>query len=244
MRSIIEIDRELCDGCRVCLHVCAEAALELDEDGKARLVGEALCDGLGACLDVCPTGALKIVQRDAIAFDEAATHAHVEKVRGPAKPQQAPPVLRLQPAALDHTACPGARERRLSPKATSSTAHEKASSELSQWPIQLHLVSPKAARFADCDLLVAADCTAFALGSFHADLLRGKALAIACPKLDRSEGYLEKLVEILSQNQVRSVTVAIMEVPCCRGLKRLIEEAVAKAGIEIPLRTEVVAIEN
>lgn len=244
MRSIIEIDRELCDGCRVCLHVCAEAALELDDDGKVRLVGEALCDGLGACLDVCPTGALKIVQREAPAFDEAATHAHVEKVRGRAQPRQSPSFLRLRPAALDHTDCPGSRERHIFPKATTPSTHEKAASELSQWPIQLHLVSPQAARFADCDLLVAADCTAFALGSFHADLLRGKALAIACPKLDRSEGYLEKLVAILSQNQVRSLTVAIMEVPCCRGLKRLVEEAVTKSGVDIPLRTEIVAIEN
>jgi ferredoxin len=238
-RSIIEIDQDLCDGCKVCLHVCAEAALELDASGKARLVGEALCDGLGACLDVCPTGALKIVKREAEAFDEAAVHATTSH-KAPSPP---PPTPRfsLRPAAVDHVGCPGSRERRLAPKALSQTSG-KAPSELSQWPVQLHLVSPGMARFADCDLLVAADCTAFALGSFHAELLRGKALAVACPKLDRTQDYLEKLTEILAQNRVRSLTVAIMEVPCCQGLRRLVEEAAARSGTGLAATTVVVPI--
>ena len=195
-RKIIEIDRELCNGCSRCTTACAEGALELDSECKAALVKDIYCDGLGACLDVCPTGALKVVEKDAAAYDKHATAAHT------------------------------------------------GMSELGQWPIQLHLVSPAAPYFRQCDLLVAADCIAFALGSFHSELLRGKALVIACPKLDQSEGYVEKLAELIKGNTVYSITVAIMEVPCCSGLSRIVAEAVESSGKSIAVKTVVVGIQG
>jgi ferredoxin len=214
-RKIIEIDRNLCNGCGQCTTVCAEGALELDREGKAVLVKDIFCDGLGACLDVCPTGALKVVDKEAAAYDEDAAIAHVS------------------------AGCPEARARSFSPASRRSGA-----SELGQWPIQLHLVSPAAPYFHECDLLVAADCTAFALGSFHADLLRGKALVIACPKLDDDEGYVDKLAELISSNTIYSLTVAIMEVPCCSGLARIVEAAVAKSGKNIAVRSVVVGLDG
>jgi len=229
-RKIIEIDRELCDGCGLCTTACAEGALELDAEGKAVLVRDIFCDGLGACLDVCPTGALKIIEREAPAFDEAAAATRVK-------------------AAAAHSGCPGSAIRsfvpasRPAPSAAAAPSGAAASaSELGQWPIQLHLVSPAAPYFRECDLLIAADCTAFALGSFHADLLRGKALVIACPKLDRTEGYVEKLSELIKANTVYSITVAIMEVPCCSGLWRIVKEAIARSGKSIAARKVVVGI--
>jgi NAD-dependent dihydropyrimidine dehydrogenase PreA subunit len=268
-RKIIEIDRESCDGCGLCAGACAEGALELDGEGKAVLVRDIYCDGLGACLDVCPTGALKVVEREAASFDEGAAMARVASVRPPMA--GAAPVGRAHGQAHAHGhACPGSavrsfepasrRPAALRPAGASSepaaaaaagagagaapAAVGPAASELGQWPIQLHLVSPAAPYFKDCDLLVAADCTAFALGSFHADLLRGKSLVIACPKLDRTEGYVEKLAELIASNTVYSVTVAIMEVPCCSGLKRIIEEAVARSGKNIAVRTVVIGLDG
>ena len=216
-RKIIEIDRELCNGCSRCTTACAEGALELDGEGKAVLVKDIYCDGLGACLDVCPTGALKVVEKDAAAYDEGAAKPH------------------------SHAGCPGSMAQVFTP-----TDHGQAGgrSELSQWPIQLHLVSPAAPYFRECDLLVAADCTAFALGGFHAELLRGKALVIACPKLDRTEGYVEKLAELIKGNTVYSITVAIMEVPCCSGLSRIVSEAVERSGKSIAIKIVVVGIQG
>jgi len=219
-RNVIEIDRDLCNGCALCTSACAEGALALDAAGKAILVHDIFCDGLGACLDVCPTGALQIVEREAEAFDEAAVH----------------------PAA--HAGgCPGSQAQSFTPVAPrSTTSAGPVRSELGQWPIQLHLVSPAAPYFRECDLLIAADCTAFALGSFHADLLRGKALVIACPKLDETSGYVDKLAQLIAGNTVYSVTVAIMEVPCCSGLSRLVAEAVARSGKNLAVKTVVVPI--
>jgi ferredoxin len=237
-RKIIEIDRELCDGCALCTTACAEGALELDGEGKAVLAKDIYCDGLGACLDVCPTGALGVVEKDAPAYDENAAVAHVASIRGSEakKPQ------------LPHPqGCPGSQARSFSPAAVHAPASASgpgAASELGQWPIQLHLVSPAAPYFRECDLLVAADCTAFALGSFHAELLRGKALVIACPKLDRTEGYVEKLAELIAGNTVYSLTVAIMEVPCCSGLARIVEQAVAKSGKTIAVKTVVIGLDG
>jgi ferredoxin len=222
-RKIIEIDRELCNGCARCTTACAEGALELDAEGKAFLAREIFCDGLGACLDVCPTGALKIIEREAPAFDEAAA----TQFQARAGMGQAAPASR--PALMSHNAIkvgPAAHAGRSGP----------------QWPIQLHLVSPQAPYFHECDLLIAADCTAFALGSFHPDLLRGKALAIACPKLDRLDGYVDKLAELIASNTVYSITVAIMEVPCCTGLSRIVAEAVEKSGKSIAIKTMVVGL--
>ncbi|HUW39924.1 MAG TPA: 4Fe-4S dicluster domain-containing protein [Rectinemataceae bacterium] len=252
-RKIIEIDRELCNGCSRCTTACAEGALELDGEGKAVLVREIYCDGLGACLDVCPTGALEVIEKEASAYDEKETAAHVGAVRGP---EAAAKVHREEPRPA-HRGCPGSRERSFTPAGrkaapvrgsaapepvSAAGAPFRAPSELGQWPIQLHLVSPAAPSFRECDLLVAADCTAFALGSFHADLLRGKSLVIACPELDRTEGYVDKLAALIAGNTIYSLTVAVMEVPCCSGLSRIVAEAVAKSGKNLAVRTVVVGI--
>lgn len=253
-RKIIEIDRGLCDGCGLCTRACAEGALELDAEGKAALAREIYCDGLGACLDVCPTGALKVVEREASAYDETATAAHVEATRGP---EAAAKVHREEGAAEPRgprpSGCPGSRIRSFSPASRRAgpalagaegapAARLESASELGQWPIQLHLVSPAAPYFQGCDLLVAADCTAFALGNFHAELLRGRALVIACSKLDETSGYVEKLAELIASNTVYSITVAIMEVPCCSGLWRIVAEAMERSGKSIAVRKVVIGM--
>jgi ferredoxin len=243
-RKIIEIDRARCDGCGLCTTACAEGALALDRENKAVLVREIYCDGLGACLDVCPAGALKVVERESDGYDAPATVDHVRKTRG------ASAAARVHgagggPARAEHSGCPGSLARKIprEPEAGGSPG-AAVRSELSQWPIQLHLVSPRAPYFEECDLLVAADCTAFALGGFHGDLLKGKRLVIACPKLDDTEGYVEKLMELVKQNRLRSLTVAIMTVPCCSGLERVVRLAVERSGVPLEVKRVVVGIDG
>jgi NAD-dependent dihydropyrimidine dehydrogenase PreA subunit len=244
-RKIIEIDRDKCNGCGLCTTACAEGALELDAENKAVLVREIYCDGLGACLDVCPTDALKVVERDSEEYDSKAAFSHVLKTRG------------VEAAALvhgvgggdahaGHSGCPGslARDIPCAPDADEEGPAASVRSRLSQWPIQLHLVSPLAPYFEGSDLLVAADCTAFALGGFHDGLLKGKKLVIACPKLDDTQGYVEKLAELIRRNHLKSLTVAIMTVPCCSGLERIVRQAVALSGDAIEVEKVVVGIDG
>ncbi len=254
-REIIEIDRDLCDGCGLCTTACAEGALALDEENKVVLLKEIYCDGMGACLDVCPTGALRIVERESEAYDAQASYRHVLKTRGQEAARQVHGIAE-QPGHGHAAAgpkrvsfsggCPGSAACEI-PEAGEGRAGEKTisgASELRQWPIQLHLVSPYAPYFKGADLLLAADCTAFALGSFHLDLLKGKKLIIACPKLDETEGYIEKLAEIIKHNGLKSLTVAVMTVPCCSGLLRIVERAVDESGVKIPLQRKVVHIDG
>ena len=217
-RKIIEIDRDKCDGCGLCTTACAEGALVLDEENKAKIAREIYCDGLGACLDVCPTGALKIVERESEEYDAKATYQHVLGTRGE--------------EAAQHVHDPE-EETQVSGR-----------SELSQWPIQLHLISPQAPYFDQSDLLIAADCTAFTLGSFHQDMLKGKKLIVACPKLDDTSSYIEKLAELLRHNTIYSLTVARMVVPCCSGLVHLVNEAVERSGTGIRFKEIVVGIDG
>lgn len=257
-RKIISIDRDKCDGCGICTEACAEGALVLDEENKAVLVKEIYCDGMGACLDVCPTGALKIIEREGEEYDSEATYQHVLKTRGkeaaahvhgahseqegqeehhtnPAKPIEKPLAC----------GCPGSMAQEIKrPSAPHQDKTVSGTSELSQWPIQLHLVSPFAPYFNESDLLIAADCTAFTLGSFHQDLLKGKKLIIACPKLDDTTGYIEKLAEILGNNTIYSLTVATMVVPCCSGLVRIVERAVEKSGAHINVKKIVIGVDG
>ena len=238
-RKIIEIDRDKCDGCGLCTTACAEGALALDGEKKAVLVREIYCDGLGACLDVCRTGALKVVEREGEAYDPRAAFDHVLGTRGPAA------------AAMVHGAgvhrgpsgCPGSRACDIPPDPGAGPGGP-AVSRLSQWPIQLHLVSPVAPYFEGCDLLVAADCTAFALGGFHEELIKGRKLVIACPKLDDTQGYAEKLTELIKRNNLRSLTVAVMTVPCCSGLLRIVDLAVELAGSPVEVKKVVVGIDG
>jgi ferredoxin len=210
-RKIIEIDRDLCNGCGLCTTACDEGALELDDEGKAVLVRDIFCDGMGMCLNVCPTGALTITERDSAGYDVTATREHVRTTRGE------------EAVAAVH--------------AGDDEAAQPAPSELSQWPIQLHLISPAAPYFKDADLLIAADCTAFTRGSFHADLLRGRKLVVACPKLDDTSPYVEKLAELFRAATPTSITVTRMTVPCCGGIERIVQLALQLSGMDIPTKT-------
>jgi NAD-dependent dihydropyrimidine dehydrogenase PreA subunit len=233
LRNIIRIAEELCDGCGDCVPSCAEGALQI-VGGKARLVADVLCDGLGACLGECPTGALTVMQREAAEFDEAVVTAHHQAARIQAAPPSGCPSSAVRVIPLVETG--------RGPSA--GAAPETGSGQgLRQWPVQLHLVPPAAPFFRGRDVLLAADCVPVAVGNFHAAFLDGKGLAIACPKLDQHlDLYVQKLAAMIDQAGILSLTVAIMEVPCCGGLVRLAEQALAAAGRRVPLRLVTVGI--
>jgi ferredoxin len=247
-RKIIEIDRDKCDGCGLCTEACAEGALVLDEESKAVIAREIYCDGMGACLDVCPTGALKIVEKESESYNAEATYQHVLKTRGEEAAVHVHGIEKMQQTVPQKDlacGCPGSMAREIRRESSPDESRDfSAKSELSQWPIQLHLVSPFAPYFDHSDLLIAADCTAFSLGSFHQDLLKGKKLIIACPKLDDTSGYVEKIAEILKNNTVYSLTVATMTVPCCSGLVRMVERAVELSGTNMNIKKVVIGIDG
>ena len=219
---MVEIDEDKCNGCGECVTACAEGALEII-GGKAKLVNDSYCDGLGACLGTCPQDAITVEEREADPFDEEAVEKHMAE-KAASKPEQ--PFV-----------CPGARARTIERDASvKPSATDAAPSELTQWPVQLTLVPPSAPYFQDAELLLAADCTPFALSNFHGRLLRGKAIAIACPKLDDVDAHVAKLTQILAQSSVRSIAVVHMEVPCCFGLMHIAQQAIAACGKEIPIR--------
>ena len=225
-RPIIEIDEEKCDGCGQCVLDCAEGALAVI-DGKARLISEVYCDGLGACLN-CPQGALRIVTREAPAFDEAAALA--AKAAREGRPAGAP---------VGH-GCPGSAPRRLTPLAATAGPAASPDSPLARtatWPLQLRLVTPTAPYLRGAHLLLAAHCTGFCLPDLHQNWLPGRVAVIACPKLDDSREYQEKLTDILAVNAIREITVLRMSVPCCGGLEMLARNAVAAAGVTVPLHS-------
>lgn len=246
-RKIIEIDRDKCDGCGLCTEACAEGALILDEENKAVLAKEIYCDGMGACLDVCPIDALKIVERESDSYDPQATYKHVLNTRGE---EAAAHVHGASPEEKEEipcgpSGCPGSQAREIQRNTEPQDSKMVAgNSELTQWPIQLHLVSPYAPYFNESDLLIAADCTAFSLGSFHPDILKGKKLVIACPKLDDTAPYVEKIAEILRNNTIYSLTVAVMVVPCCSGLLHIVQRAVELSGKNIAVKKIVVGIDG
>ncbi|MCU0663689.1 MAG: 4Fe-4S binding protein [Myxococcota bacterium] len=238
-RKIVKIDEERCNGCGLCVPSCAEGAIQII-DGKARLAADNLCDGLGACLGECPMDAITIEDRDAEAFDEKAVEQHLGRSDGfKAEPKR--PVAHAPTMAHGHGGgCPGARMlqfERPAAKPASATAQQAPASALRQWPVQLHLVPPTAPFFHKAHVVLAADCVAFAMGGFHERYLEGRSLAIACPKLDQGqEVYLDKLVAMIDQAKIETMTVMIMEVPCCSGLLRLAQSAVAKASRKVPLK--------
>jgi NAD-dependent dihydropyrimidine dehydrogenase PreA subunit len=238
LRDLVRIDEELCNGCGDCVPSCAEGAIAI-VDGKARLVDEALCDGLGACLGHCPQGAITIIQADAAPFDEALVHA---VAHAPATPS-----LGVAPAhghGAAASGCPGSRAREFAAAGPAGDGSPRPSA-LRHWPVQLHLISPAAPAYRGADVLLAADCVAFAAGDFHRDFLAGRALAIACPKLDsQQDAYVAKLAALIDGAAIRSLTVAIMEVPCCSGLVRLAQAAAARAARPVPLRVVVVGVQG
>lgn len=222
LRKIITIDQEKCDGCGLCVSACHEGAIGL-VDGKATLLRDDYCDGLGNCLPVCPTGAISFEERDTLAYNEAE-------------------VQRNQLAQQAHQAhmhgaggCPGSRAQAIHrPTApVMPQAVPTQSSQLSQWPVQIKLVPVNASYFDNANLLIAADCAAYAYAGFHETFMRNKITLIGCPKLDEGD-YSEKLTEIIKQNNIKSVTVVRMEVPCCGGIEYAVRTALQNSGKMIP----------
>ena len=215
IRRIIEIDQEKCNGCGACAEACHEGAIAM-VDGKAKLMRDDYCDGLGDCLPGCPTGAISFVEREAAAYDEAAVLA--------AKAKKAEPLP---------CGCPGTQAKAIHHTKEPATACAPQESQLSQWPVQIKLVPVNAPWFDGAKLLIAADCTAYAYANFHQDFIRGHITLVGCPKLD-SVDYSEKLTEILKNNEIRSVTVVRMEVPCCGGLENAVKKALQASGKLLP----------
>ena len=258
-RKIIEIDEEKCDGCGLCVPSCAEGAIQI-VDGKARLVADRFCDGLGACLGECPQGALLVIEREAEEFDEAAVeeflkasgkHAGHEPSSQPPSPTPAQPNMPC--------GCPSTQIRSFEPAAGQGHAQPPASqgcpgqqvrqvqggggpSALRHWPVQITLVPPTAPFLKGADLLVLADCVGPAYPRLHEDLMQGRTVLMGCPKLDDAGAYVKKFTEIFRHAGVRSVTVAMMEVPCCAGLNAIVEQAMQNAGVSIPLEQVVIGV--
>ncbi len=236
IRKIVEIDEEKCNGCGACVNACVEGAIGL-VNGKAKLLSETYCDGLGACLPECPTGAISIVERESQSFDEAAAKEHV---------RSKPAASQFQPV---HHGCPGSAMRSMKPQRTAAIpaatpADSGSSSELQQWPVQIRLVNVHAPYFQNCDLLIAADCTAFAYARFHQDFIRGRVTLIGCPKLDDNAYYTQKLTEILAANKIRSITVVRMEVPCCGGIVKAVKQAMLNNELILPYNEIVISVEG
>ena len=220
LRQIINIDREKCDGCGLCVTACHEGAIGL-KDGKAVLLRDDYCDGLGNCLPACPTGAISFETREALEYNEAEVRKNMarnEKL---------------------FCGCPGSNAKAIKREDAAPPASVQAASQLNQWPVQIKLVPVNAPYFENADLLVSADCAAYAYGNFHNDFMKNKITVIGCPKLDEGD-YSEKLSAILKANNIKSVTVVRMEVPCCGGIenavKAALEDAVKTCGKMIPWR--------
>ena len=217
IRKIINIDEEKCNGCGACTSACHEGAIEM-VDGKARLFREDYCDGLGDCLPACPTGAISFEEREAPAYNEAAVFAAKQKTSD---------------SALMHS-CPGMRASAIECKKASTFDQAGAiASQLAQWPVQIRLVPVNAPYFQRAKLLIAADCTAYAYGNFHNEFMQGHITLIGCPKLDEGD-YREKLTQILEKNEIESVTVVRMEVPCCGGIEQAVKRALQESGKFLP----------
>lgn len=265
-RQIIWIDEEKCDGCGLCCSGCPEGALQLI-DGKARLISEMNCDGLGACISACPQDAILIEVREAAPYDEPAVidnllpmgvntlKAHLKHLHEHGQTtylKQALAYLQYLKVSIPEfqegprsAGCPGAAPRELSPPAAAPVATAEASSQLGQWPVQLHLISPTNPTFIQADLLLTADCCAYALPDFNQKYLPGKKLAIACPKLDQgSEIYLDKLVALIDHAEINTLTVMIMEVPCCSGLLRLAQLATQRAERKVAIKAMIVGVDG
>lgn len=270
-RKVVKIDEDLCDGCGVCIPNCAEGALQLI-DGKARLISDLFCDGLGACLGHCPQGAIEIEEREAEPYNEkrvmdyivkggrnviAAHLMHLKDHNETGYLKEAVEYLKekgievpLSIAAVEshshHQGCPGSRTVEIErPREAKRETSSERESLLRQWPVQLHLLNPAASYFNNADVLLAADCTAFAAADFQQDYLYGKTLAIACPKLDQGKDiYLKKLQMMIEDSGIKSITVLIMEVPCCRGLLQLAQQAVSLSEREVPINVIVMNIKG
>lgn len=245
IRKIIEIDEEKCTGCGQCVTGCAEGALAII-DGKARIVRDMFCDGLGACIGHCPEDALRIVEREADDFDEEAAMEHVRRVGGLEALLHGPghggcPSARVSTRTAGHGGCPSAGMMRMTPCQQADTPTGQVGSALSHWPIQIRLIPPHAPFLQDADLLIAGDCCPVATPDFHGRFLAGRTVMIGCPKFDNAGEYVERLAQVFAQNRIKSVTILEMEVPCCSGLSRIVGQALARSGRDIPAVRAVVA---
>jgi ferredoxin len=265
-RQIIKIDEDRCNGCGLCVSACHEGAIGL-ENGKAKLLRDDYCDGLGNCLPVCPTGAITFENREAASYDEEAVKKRME-----AHAEQTPSASGGCPGSRTRTfqrpanaGCPGSAPRSLvpansspaSPSAPSASpalgesgpagfsgvGRAAANSELQQWPVQIKLVPIHAPYFAGANLLVAADCTAFAYAGFHQDFIKNRIAIIGCPKLDEGD-YTEKLTAILAENDIKSLTIVRMEVPCCGGIANAATEALKASGKFIPWQIVTISVDG
>jgi len=227
IRNIVKIDEDRCTGCGLCVTACAEGAIKII-NGKAKLVSDIYCDGLGACLGHCPEDAITVEQREAAEFDEEATKAYLAQQ----EKKDGPPM-----------ACPGLAMHEFDEKAPEAeTEIGPLASQLRHWPVQLKLVAATAPYFKDANLLLVADCVPIAMADFHQKFLKGRAVAMGCPKFDDGQAYIEKLGSILRANTIRSLTVAHMEVPCCSALTRIAREAVASSGKAMPFEDVTVGL--
>lgn len=236
-RKIVEINQELCDGCGLCVEACEEGAIEII-DGKAKLVKDEYCDGLGDCLPACPQDAIEIIEREATPFDEEAVKERMAELK--------------KESNLDegHKGCPGAmsinqkKNKNQKDQSKEDETPSNQESELNQWPIQLKLVNPYADYFDNANILIAADCTAYAYAAMHQDFIKDHITLIGCPKLDDIDEYLEKVTEIFKENEIKSITVLRMSVPCCAGIVNMTTKAYEEAGLEIPYRKVTIGIEG
>ena len=268
LKKIINIDESLCDGCGDCVPSCHEGALQII-DGKARLISDLFCDGLGACIGHCPQGAITIEAREAEPYNETKVmetivkdgpnviKAHLEHLIDHNEMdyfQEAMnyltangienPVKKSGHNKHHHgSGCPGSKAMSFDAIEKSNVENGNRQSHLRQWPVQLHLVSPNSNYFQNSDLLLAADCCAFAYADFHRDFMRGRSLAIACPKLDgNQEVYFDKLLAMINESNLKSITVLVMQVPCCSGLYQLATEAIKESGKDIPMKVVVIGV--
>ncbi len=231
-RKIIRIDEEKCTGCGLCADACHEGAIEM-VNGKARLVSESYCDGLGACLPHCPADAIAIEEREAEAFDEAYARQH-----------QLAMATQAECKPKNTFTCPGTTARSIERKRSSAAREESAPvSQLAQWPCQIKLAPVQAPYFHNAGLLIAADCTAYAYANIHGDFMRGRVTLIGCPKLDDAD-YSEKLTAILSANDIKSITVLRMEVPCCGGIVSAVKNAMLASGKVLPWRVVTISTDG
>ena len=263
VRDIITIDEELCNGCGLCIPNCPEGALQLI-DGKAKLVRDSFCDGLGACLGECPEGAITVEKREADTYDEAeviknvvargedVTAAHIDHLRshGETEALEIAEEFLQKSRKVEASTCSDCAQA-----SGNAGVNEKSSdqaktagagvSELKQWPVQMHLISPEAPYFAESDVVIAADCAGYAAGDFHERFLRGRTIAIGCPKFDSDQdSYRDKIRRLIDDAKISSLTVVIMEVPCCGGLLKLAIDAAEASTRSIPVHAQMLGIDG
>ena len=242
-RKIIKIDEDLCTGCGNCVVDCAEGALKVI-DGKAKVVNDVFCDGLGACISGCPTGALEIIEREALEFDEEEVERHLEELKQNDE-VKTKDVERIFTERSHQCGCPSAQTMTFSAPIVQEEVSGKVQSTLRQWPVQMHLINPRAPYYQGADVLISADCVAYSYGDFHRDFMKEKSIAIACPKLDQGrDSYVEKIRSLIDGAKINTLTVVMMEVPCCGELLALTQKAASQANRKVPIKKVVIGIKG